>query len=138
MSISRRKFFRASASVAGAGVLLGTGLSTPLRAAEGNNRGCPALPQPIPHTIATPFGTTIHHFFPGPVEGTNPVTGHDPSEIFDFHGMVAQADLLLAGTGTDLNTGDNASYGFHTDMRFMAGQFRGTDGKTHTGAFAFI
>ncbi|HZP00065.1 MAG TPA: hypothetical protein VFD30_07215 [Terriglobia bacterium] len=138
MSISRRKFFRASASAAGAGFLLNTGLSKPLLAAEETHRACPALPQPIPHTIATPFGTTIHHFFPGPVEGVDANTGHDPSEIFDFRGIVAQSDLSLSGTGTDLNTGDSADYGFHTDMRFMAGHFRGTDGQTHKGAFAFI
>jgi hypothetical protein len=137
MSISRRTFFRASATAASAGLLVDSGLSRSLLAEE-SHRSCPALPQPIPHTIATPFGTTIHHFFPGPVEGIDPVTGHDPSEIFDFRGTIAQADLVLTGTGTDLNTGESASYDFHTDMRFMAGQFRGTDGEIHKGAFAFI
>jgi hypothetical protein len=66
------------------------------------------------------------------------VTGHDPSEISDFNGVIAQADLLLSGTGTDLNTGSSAAYGFHTDMRFMSGQFRGADGVVRNGAFAFI
>ena len=54
------------------------------------------------------------------------------------HGRHAQADLLLSGTGTDLNTGDSAPYDFHTDMRFMRGQFVAADGNTHKGAFAFI
>jgi len=138
MSISRRNFIRASAGAAGTGLVLSSALPKPLLAAEEAHRACPVEPQPIPHTIATPFGTTIHHFFPGPVEGLDPVTGHDPSEIFDFSGVIAQADLLLSGIGTDLNAGDSAPYDFHTDMRFMRGQFVAADGNTHKGAFAFI
>ena len=138
MSISRRNFLWSSAGAAGAGLALDSVLPKPALADDDNCRGCPAQPQPIPHTIATPFGTTIHHFFPGPVEGVDPVTGHDPSEIFDFSGVIANADLLLSGTGTDLNTGDSAPYDFHTDMRFMKGQFVAADGNTDKGAFAFI
>jgi len=138
MHISRRNFVWSSAGIASAGFVLDSTLSKPVLADDDNHRECAAQPQPIPHTIATPFGTTIHHFFPGPVEGVDPVTGHDPSEIFDFSGVVAQADLLLTGEGTDLNTGDSAPYDFHADMRFMSGNFRGADGETHRGAFAFI
>ena len=138
MTISRRNFIRASAGVAGAGFALDSRLSQPLFAADGASRACPVQPQPIPHTIATPFGTTIHHFFPGPVEGIDANTGHDPSQIFDFSGVIANADLVLTGTGTDLESGDSAPYGFHADMRFMNGQFRAADGETHTGAFTFI
>ena len=138
MSISRRNFIRSSAGAAGAGLVLDSTLSKPLLAAEEAHGVCRVEPQPIPHTIATPFGTTIHHFFPGPVEGVDPVTGHDPSEIFDFSGVIAQADLILSGTGTDLNTGDLAPYDFHTDMRFMKGQFVAADGNTHKRALAFI
>jgi hypothetical protein len=138
MGISRRNFIWSSAGAASAGLALESTLSKPLLAVEEAHRACPVEPQPIPHTIATPFGTTIHHFFPGPVEGVDPVTGHDPSEIFDFSGVIAQTDLLLSGTGTDLNTGDSAPYDFHTDMRFMKGQFVAADGNTHKGAFAFI
>jgi hypothetical protein len=138
MSISRRKFFRASAGAASAGLLMDSALSKPLLAAAEAHRACPVLPEPIPHTIATPFGTTIHHFFPGPVEGVDPNTGHDPSEITNFNGIIGQADLLLSGTGTDLNTGTTAPYGFHTDMRFFKGQFVAADGVVHKGALAFI
>lgn len=138
MSISRRNFIWSSASAASAGLVLDSALSKPLLASEDDAAACSAQPQPIPHTIATAFGTTIHHFFPGPVEGVDPITGHDPSEIFDFRGIVAQADLVLIGIGTDLNTDNSATYNFHTDMRFMTGQFRGADGETHRGAIAFI
>jgi hypothetical protein len=44
----------------------------------------------------------------------------------------------LTGTGTDTTTGASDRYGFHTDMRFMAGNFIGTDGRVHRGTFAFI
>ena len=136
MSISRRKFFQTSAGVAGLAVLTPT--PRQLLTAENGQGACSVEPQPIPHTIATPFGTTIHHFFPGPVEGVDPNTGHDPSDIFDFDGVVGQADLILTGLGTDLNTGDSAPYDFHTDMRFMKGRFVAADGNTHKGTFAFI
>jgi hypothetical protein len=35
-------------------------------------------------------------------------------------------------------TGQQASYSFHTDTRFIKGQFIGSDEQIHTGAFAFI
>ena len=91
------------------------------------------------------FGA-IHGFFPGPADGSAVATdpegvhpnGRDPSSIFNFDGVIGQADLNLTGTGTDTTTGHSAPYGFHTDMRFMAGRFVGTDGHVHKGAFAFI
>jgi hypothetical protein len=58
--------------------------------------------------------------------------------IFDFDGVIGQADLDMSGTGTDTTTGKSADYTFHTDMRFMKGRFVGTDGRVHRGAFAFI
>ena len=79
MSISRRNFIRASAGAAGTGLVLSSALPKPLLAAEEAHRACPVEPQPIPHTIDTGLGTTIHHFFPGAVEGVDPNTGHDPS-----------------------------------------------------------
>jgi hypothetical protein len=87
-------------------------------------------------------------FFPGPVDGSpvaidpEPAAAHaagrDPSLIFNFDGVIGQADLTLTGTGTDTTTGASDRYGFHTDMRFMAGKFIGTDGRVHRGTFAFI
>jgi len=74
---------------------------------------------------------------PGDPEGAHP-NGRNPSLIFDFSGFIAEADLSLTGTGTDLNTGAKAAYTFDTDMRFMKGTFHGTDGKDREGAFAFI
>jgi hypothetical protein len=150
--VSRRRFFGIGAGAAGG--VLGSGLWTPVRGErdddEDNGRSCPEQ-NPIPHVnrAAGPqtFGA-FHFFFPGPVDGSpaatdpEPATAHaagrDPSLIFDFDGVVGQADLNLTGMGTDMTTGVSAPYGFHTDMRFMAGRFMGTDGRIHEGAFAFI
>jgi len=160
--VSRRRFFGASAGAAGA--VLGSGLWTPAPSAEremddddDRDRGergakCPE-PDPIPHTtLLGPPGVPIpcpiapHFFFPGNVEGlpapTDPTGpqagGRDPSTIFDFDGVIGEADVSLTGTGTDTTTGQSAPYSFDADMRFMAGRFVGTDGALHTGAFVFI
>jgi hypothetical protein len=137
MRISRRNFMRTSAGAAGVGLVLGSS-AKPLYADEAADRACLVEPEPIPHTHTTPFGIVLHNFFPGPVEGIDPDTGHDPSVITGFSGVIAQADLELSGTGTDLNTGDSAPYGFHAEIRFMKGTFIAADGNTQRSTFAFI
>lgn len=141
-SLSRRNLIRGAAgTAAGAGLLLGSGLRLSARADdddEGEHNKCKAVPRPIPH-ISTPPGT--HFFFPGPVDAsptTSPNTGHDPSIITDFSGVIANADLIFSGMGTDLNTGASAKYDFHADMRFMDGVFVGLDGERHRGSIGFI
>lgn len=141
-SLSRRNLIRGAAgTAAGTGLLLGSGLRLSARADdedEGNRNKCKAVPRPIKH-ISTPPGA--HFFFPGPVDAnptTSPNTGHDPSIITDFSGVIGQADLNLSGIGTDLNTGARATYDFHTDMRFMDGIFVGLDNEQHRGAIGFI
>jgi len=140
--LSRRNLIRGAAgTAAGAGLLFGSGLRLSALAddqGEDEQNGCKAPPRPIPH-ISTPPGA--HFFFPGPVDAdpaTSPNTGHDPSIITDFSGVVANADLILSGTGTDLNTGMSATYDFHTDMRFMSGVFVGLDNVQHNGTIGFI
>jgi len=156
--VTRRRFFGTSAGAAGA--VLGSRLWTPAQGGEpddddDDDRGhgkpgapCPAA-DPIPHLNAVISGLgfgAFHVFFPGPADGSAAATdpegvhpdGRDPSTIFNFDGVIGQADLNLTGTGTDTTTGQSAPYGFHTDMRFMAGRFVGTDGQVHKGAFAFI
>jgi hypothetical protein len=42
-------------------------------------------------------------------------------------------------TQTNTKTGEMVRLPFvDSDMRFMQGVFRGTDGKVHQGAFAFV
>jgi len=138
MNFSRRNFIRGSAGAASAGFVLDSVLSESVFAAEEAHRECPVQPEPIPHAIALPFGTTVHNFFPGPVDSTVPDVGHDPSLITDFNGVIANTDVLMSGTGTDLNTGERAPYDFHADIRFMKGTFLAADRQTHRGDFAFI
>ena len=154
-NLSRRRFFGITAGAAGG--VLGSGLWTPARGAhdddddEGRKAGRPCPEQdPIPHiNQGPPSGIGgFRFFFPGPVDGSPAATdpepaaahaaGRDPSLIFNFEGVVGQADLTLTGTGIDTTTGATAKYGFHTDMRFMKGKFLGTDNRIHHGAFAFI
>ena len=154
--VSRRGFF-GRAAVAGAGVMLGSGIQdenlrhqdeSPRREepARCGLQGLCDFPVPIPHLTPTPFGTQLHFFFPGPVEGaavpTDPAGAHpagrDPSLIYNFEGFIGQADLNLTGRGRDLAIGVTGDYQFHTDMRFMKGAFVGTDGIARRGTFVFI
>ena len=152
-NVSRRRFFGVTAGAAGG--VLGAGLWTPARSDHDDDddrrvgRPCPEQ-DPIPHLNAGPPAAIggFRFFFPGPVDGspagTDPepaaahAAGRDPSLIFNFDGVIGQADLTLTGTGTDTTTGVSAQYGFHTDMRFMKGRFLGADNQIHHGAFAFI
>ena len=140
--LSRRNLIRGAAgTAAGAGLVLGSGLRLPAFAQEAAQESCPDLPRPIPH-ISSPPGA--HFFFPGPVNGAPstdphfPNAGFDPSTITDFNGMIANADLFFTGTGTKLDTGESATYGFHTDWRLMTGVFIGVDGLQHNGTLSFI
>lgn len=139
MPVSRRSFFTTAAAAAGGALLLDASIPAKLEADENPGTcGSPGLcdfPIPIPHVGAP----GLHFFFPGPVEGVNADTGHDPSLIFNFKGFIGQADFVpILGTGTNLNTGDTAPYTFHADIRFMKGVFVGTDGAERRGSFAFI
>jgi hypothetical protein len=151
--VSRRRLFGITAAATGG--ILGAGLWTPARSENENDEAAASRPcpeqDPIPHiNMGPPFAFgNFHSFFPGPSDGLIPAAtdpepppahaaGRDPSTIFNFDGVIGQADLNLTGTGTDTTTGASAPYGFHTDMRFMVGRFLGTDGKVHRGAFAFI
>ena len=145
-NVSRRHFVGISA--AAAGVTLGSSLWTPARAEPGEGEPSTGVPDHIPHTnAATAAFGSYHFFFPGHVDGSASSTdkesavqpnGRDPSVIFNFEGVIGAADLNLSGTGTDLTTGVDAPYTFHTDMRFMAGRFLATDGRVHKGAFVFV
>jgi len=144
------------AGVAGGGLLLGSAFPLTTFADDDDEHaesfGAGELcssPDPIPHVneaVLAGFGVKAHFFFPGPVEGTAAPSdptgphpgGRDPSAIYNFKGFIGGAELNLTGTGTDLTTGKSDRYSFHTDSRFMSGEFLGTDGRKHRGSFAFI
>jgi len=142
--LSRRSFFGRAAAASGA-VLVGSSIPSKVWAQEEGLPGLCDFPVPIPHINVPPPGGA-HFYFPGPVSGAAAPTdpsgvhpeGRDPSVIFNFKGVVGQADFNLTGTGTDLTTGETSPYTFHTDMRFMDGVFVGTDGVQRRDAFAFV
>ena len=143
--MSRRNLVHGTMGAAGA--VLGTGLWTSARADDDEHKVSPcSQPLPIVHTTAGPFGP-LHFYFPGPIDGSAAPTtdgtgshpeGRDPSTITNFSGTVGQADLTFGGMAIDTKTGAKAPYQFHTDMRFMKGQFIASDQQRHSGAFAFI
>ena len=145
--ISRRNLVHRTMA---ASAVLGSGLWTAARADSDDSedeRSLCGQPLPITHTQPNPFGVPIHTYFPGPIDGSAfPSTdalgvhpeGRDPSTITNFNGVVGQVDLVFSGTGTDTKTGAKAKYSFHTDTRFIKGEFIGADEQRHSGAFAFI
>ena len=139
--VTRRSLIRgATGAAAGAGLMLSSGLPLPARADDGEGNNCRVLARPIPH-ITGPG----HFFFPGPPDGSAPPTdphfpnaGFDPSTITDFKGVIANADLNFAGTGTNLDTNESVPYTFHTDWRFFKGTFVSIDGHMREGTLSFI
>ena len=61
----------------------------------------------------------------------------EPATITDFHGRVGAA--VVDGTGAwKVGGAAPETLLFDTDMRFMQGVFRATDGRTHKGTFGFV
>lgn len=116
--LSRRAFLKAGAAT---GAIIATSgvLSTSAEAASGT-------PKPVP---ANPAFGGLH------INGVAP--SMEPSSITDFRGTVGAA--IVQGTGTWKVKGHaTETLLFDSDMRFMQGLFRGTDGRNHKGTFAFI
>jgi len=103
--------------------------------------GCSPAPVPIPggfnakEAFGPRFPDRFFHFFlAGP--------GVEPSTIFNFKGKVGVQSIQGTGTRTLLDqvTGQVLSQTpnlpFATDLRFMAGQYIGVDGRQHQGTFA--
>jgi hypothetical protein len=144
LDISRRQILTGAAG----SLLLGAAFPTTVSALDNDDdQSCSGglcdYPEPIPH-INVPPGA--HHYFVGPVSGAAVATdpsgahpeGRDPSHVFNFKGVIGQADLTLTGKGIDLDTGATAPYQFHTDMRFLHGVYVGTDLVERKASFAFV
>lgn len=129
-AISRRQFVRA----AGAGALaLGAGawasMPEEVRAAD------VIMPRPIPGGTQLPY-TFIHHY---PLTAASTFENFkDPSQTFDFDGIVGLNRVLGMGTATDTRTVVRARRAFQADTGFMQGTYVGEDGQIHTGSFGFI
>jgi hypothetical protein len=104
----------------------------PVKGAGGPGPSAPsdngALPNPLPTPIPE-LDRFEHHNVPaGPYA--------EPSQIFDFNGVVAAA--VLAGTGRD-HKGRVVKFGGPgTDLRFMQGEYVTADGMHHHGTFLRI
>jgi len=126
--LSRRRLLR---GVAGT-VALAPALSLWRPAAVGAGGGATA--SPIPGGSPGGPGIVFHAYGPGP-DNLNA----DPSTVTDFTGTVGLAYLNGMVTRTNLRTGEVRQLPFvESDMRFMAGQVRGTDGTVRQAAFALI
>jgi hypothetical protein len=97
--------------------------------------------EPVPITGGSPvLGGGFHVFAPGPGAGVgiDPIDA-EPSTITDFNGSLGLAYISGQVTETHTATGKVRTLPFvNSDMRFMKGVFRGTDGRTFEGAFALV
>jgi hypothetical protein len=119
--VSRRQLLQAGAATGA--VMAASSFFAPLVAAEDDEAHGGGKPVPVP---PNPNFFNLHLYFVG--------VGMESSTITDFKGAVGAA--VVDGTGMNPSTGE--SLNFDTDMRFMQGVFRGKDGHSHEGTFAFI
>jgi hypothetical protein len=129
-ALSRRQFMGTSVGAAVLGALLNSGVVKPGQAVAHRSHE----PVPIPGGF-TRGGNLFHVFGPGPNPEVDP---NELSTITDFNGFIGVA-FLDGEVARTLATGETETFPFlNSDMRFMKGIFRGTDGKVHHGAFAFV
>ena len=129
--MSRRQFGRAVAGTAVLGGAVGTGLLRPDKAVA-----APGTFAPVPVSGGTPaLGGSYHVFAPALAD---PIDA-EPSTITNLEAFVGLAYLNGMATQTNMKTGETHRYPFlNSDMRFMTGNFRGTDGNVHQGTFALV
>jgi hypothetical protein len=87
------------------------------------------------------LGGTFHVFGPGPtgVAGALDPIDAEPITVNDFNGFAGLSYISGTVTQTNTSTGEVLTLPFLTsDMRFMKGVYRGTDGRIHQGAFALV
>jgi len=126
--VSRRQFARTAAGSAFAAAV-GSGLwnSSLVEAAS-------FAPVPIPGGSPA-LGGAYHVFGPAAFD---PIDA-EPITITNLNAFVGLAYISGMVTRTNAKTGEVVRLPFvDSDMRFMQGVFRGTDGKVHQGAFAFV
>jgi hypothetical protein len=126
--VSRRQFARTAAGGAFAAAVAAR-LWTP-----GPVEAASFAPVPIPG--GTPALGGAYHVF-GPA-AFDPIDA-EPATITNLDAAVGLAYVSGMVTQTNTKTGEVLRLPFvDSDMRFMQGVFRGTDGKVHPGAFAFV
>ena len=125
--ISRRQFVRrGTVTVAG---LAGLDLLRAVPAFSKPKLG--SAPKPIPGGFTVPDFNIVPinpdvHVLP-------PAVGFEMSTITDFNGAIAASEIQGSASGSD-----GTSFAFDTDMRFMDGEYVGSDGRHYHGTFGFI
>jgi hypothetical protein len=136
--VSRRLFARTAAGVAALGGALIARASEEEEARHRIRYPWTFAPVPIPSGSPNIDGGHYHVFAPGPAWGIDPIDA-EPATISNFDGFVGLAYISGNVTQTNTATGEENLYPFvDSDMRFMTGTFRGTDGKEHQAAFALV
>ena len=148
-SLSRRRFVTKGATAAIAGSVAPWGFASSDRGYGGaphhSRRKTKPIPNPIPGQIPTglPSGHPlefVHWFLPGPTNAFTPVLGLqgmgldvEPSTITDFSGFTAFAVLAGEAKGSDGKT-----HAVEFDLRIMEGRYRAADGSEQNAAFGFF
>jgi hypothetical protein len=128
VSVSRRQFARTAAASAFAAAV-GSRLWTPSLAEAAS-----FAPVPIPGGSPA-LGGAYHVFGPAAFDPADA----EPVTITNLNAAVGLAYVSGMVTQTNIKTGEVVRLPFvDSDMRFMQGVFRGTDGRVHQGAFAFV
>lgn len=125
--ISRRRFVqRGAATVAG---LAGLDLLRTVPAFGKAKLGSDPKPIPggftLPEFGIVPINPDVHVLPPAP--------GFEMSTITDFNGVLAASEIQGSATGSD-----GSRFSFDVDMRFMQGEYVGSDGRRYQGTFGFI
>jgi hypothetical protein len=133
--MTRRQFAGTAAGTALFGGALGAGFLKPALASNWS-----FAPVPIPG--GTPaLGGFYHVFGPSPMTegmGGDPIDA-EPITITNLDGFVGLAYISGMVTRTNTKTGERLRLPFrNSDMRFMKGNFRGTDGNIHQSTFALV
>lgn len=91
------------------------------------------VPRPIPGGI-TEFGHLFHTY---PVPGSETPDFNEMSSITDFNGFLGVC--RVTGDGSAITGGGPpATMTYSVDLRFMSGEFIGTDGSYHHGTFGHV
>ena len=129
--MTRRDFALTATGTAVFGSALGAGFLKPALASNWS-----FAPVPIPG--GSPALGGFYHVF-GPASGLPDPIDAEPSTITNLDGFVGLAYISGMVTRTNSKTGERLRLPYReSDMRFMQGKFRGTDGNIHESTFALV
>jgi hypothetical protein len=130
--VTRRQFTRAATGTALYGGALGAGCLKPALASNWS-----FAPVPIPGGSPN-LGGFYHVFGPASMGLGDPIDA-EPITITNLDGFVGIAYISGMVTRTNTKTGERLRLPYRdSDMRFMQGNFRGTDGNIHQSTFALV